>query len=81
MRKNDNFLFKEERICRTCKEPFTANNPKTNTCLGCRNIERALQNTGNSDKDRARFIVLHNGLEILNNAAGKEVAHRDRTNY
>lgn len=75
MRKNDNFLFNEDRICITCKEVFTAHNRKTYTCLGCRNIKRAIANTSNSEKDRAKFIVLHNGLEIFNNAAGKEIAY------
>lgn len=74
MRAQNNLVLNEKRICKRCEEEFTANNAKSVLCLRCRNIERAVGNTGFTEKQRDKTIMLSNGLEILNNAAGKEVA-------
>lgn len=75
MRAQNNLVIKVKRICKSCEAEFTANNNKSVLCLRCRNIERAVENTGFTEKHKDKTITLSNGLEILNNAAGKEVAY------
>lgn len=75
MRAQNNFVLNEKRICKKCEEEFTANNTKSVLCLRCRNIDKAIKETGYSEKHRNKTIMLSNGLEILNNAPGKEVAY------
>lgn len=75
MRAQNNFVINEKRICKSCEAEFTANNKKSVLCLRCRNIEKAIRDTGFTEKHGNKTIMLSNGLEILNNAAGKEVAY------
>lgn len=76
--------YGKDYCCKRCGKMFFQRRQASLICLSCRNIARAVKQDGRSgyyERIARETIFLSNGLEILNNAAGKEIAYGGRTCY